>query len=143
MDEIRQQIEEIIDRETRAWNTQDVKLLMTVWHPDMVFIWPPDADAHDPVDWVMGMGRYHYQRWSRAWQEIFDTHDLVRNNRVIRKIKVSDEGDGAFAVVDIDTLWRHKETGEDFLWKGRVCKVYTKMPDGWKCIMHTGALNFD
>ena len=35
---IESEIREILDRETRAWDTQDVELLMTVFHPDMV--WP-------------------------------------------------------------------------------------------------------
>ena len=29
-------IHEIVDRETRAWDTQDVELLLSVFHPDMV-----------------------------------------------------------------------------------------------------------
>jgi len=34
-------------------------------------------------------------------------------------------------------------TKEDFLWKGRVCKLYTKLPTGeWKFYYQTGALNF-
>ena len=46
-------------------------------------------------------------------------------------------------MVDIDTLWRHKTTGEDFHWKGRVCKMYTKLSTGeWKFYFQTGALNF-
>jgi hypothetical protein len=46
-------------------------------------------------------------------------------------------------VVDIDTHWRHKETKEDVRWKGRVCKIYTKMPTGeWKFIFQTGALDY-
>ena len=27
------------------------------------------------------------------------------------------------------------------IWKGRVCKVYTKMDEEWKLIMHTGVLD--
>jgi len=60
--------------------------------------------------------------------------------REIRKIVVSDEADGGFAVVDVDTLWRD-EQGRDNHWRGRVCKVYTRMIDGeWKLIIHTGVL---
>jgi len=44
----RDQIEEIVNRETRAWDNQDVKLLLSVFHPDMVWPWPPTADSHDP-----------------------------------------------------------------------------------------------
>jgi hypothetical protein len=70
-------------------------------------------------------------------------HDLIHNRRNTVKIAISKEEDGAFAVVDIDTLWRHKVTKEDFHWKGRVCKIYTKLPTGeWKFYYQTGALNF-
>jgi ketosteroid isomerase-like protein len=59
------------------------------------------------------------------------------------KIEVSKEGDAAFAVVDIDTHWRHKKTKKDFPWKGRVCKICTKLPVGeWKMIFQTGALRY-
>jgi ketosteroid isomerase-like protein len=46
-------------------------------------------------------------------------------------------------VVDVDTLWRNKQTGQDFHWKGRACKGYTKVDGEWKLIMHTGLLNYD
>ncbi len=55
---------------------------------------------------------------------------------------ISKEGDGAFAVVDVDTLWRNIE-GNDFHWIGRACKVYTKVDGEWKMIMHTGLLDYD
>ncbi len=32
------EIREIVDRETRAWDTQKVDLLLTIFRPDMV--WP-------------------------------------------------------------------------------------------------------
>jgi ketosteroid isomerase-like protein len=90
----------------------------------------------------MEIGRYDHIRWKKGWQDLFDTHTLVHNNRAIIKISISKEGDGAFAVVDVDTLWCNKSTGKDFLWKGRACKVYTKMSDEWKLITHTGLLEF-
>ena len=71
--------------------------------------------------------------------EIEEMVHRVHNHRKIITIKISEQGDGAFAVVDIDTLWRDR-SGKDFLWKGRVCKVYSKVGDGWKITMHTGAL---
>jgi ketosteroid isomerase-like protein len=100
---VRSEIEEIVDRETRAWDTGDVDLLLTVFHPDMVWPWPRTVRSHDPMDWVLEWGRYDPERWGRGWQELFDTHELVRNEREIRKIEVSEEGDGAFAMVDIAT----------------------------------------
>jgi len=135
-------IREIIDRETQAWDTQDVKLLLTVFHPDMVWPWPKNPQAHDPMDWVLDWGRYNHDRWGKGWQELFDTHELVRNDRVTKKIEVSTEGDGAFAVVDIDTLWRD-EKGRDNHWKGRTCKVYTLVNKEWKMIMQTGVLDYN
>jgi hypothetical protein len=138
---VRSEIEEIVDRETRAWDTRDVDLLLTVFHPDMVWPWPRTTRSHDPMDWVLEWGRYDPGRWGSGWQELFDTHELVRNEREIRKIEVSEEGDGAFAVVDIDTVWRDPE-GSENRWKGRVCKVYSKVGDAWKMTMHTGVLEY-
>jgi hypothetical protein len=63
-----------------------VDLLLTVFHPDMVWPWPRTARSHDPMDWVLDWGRYDPERWGRGWQELFDTHELVRNEREIRKI---------------------------------------------------------
>jgi len=141
LDDISKQIEEIVDRETRAWDTQDVALLMTVFHQDMVWPWPPTPQSHDPIDWVIEWGRYDDERWRSGWQKLFDTHRLARNDRKIKKIEVSNEGDGAFAVVDIDTLWID-EAGRENHWQGRVCKVYSKVGNEWKMTMQTGVLDY-
>lgn len=140
-DNPRRVIEEIVNRETQAWNNKDVDLLLTVFHPDMVWPWPKNPKAHDPMDWVIGFGRYDYERWRNNWQTLFDEYALIHNNREILKIEVSEEGDGAFAVVDIDTLWRSDEGREEH-WKGRVCKVYSKVGEDWKMTMHTGVLEY-
>jgi ketosteroid isomerase-like protein len=141
MSDLYHQIEALVNQETRAWDTQDVSLLLDLFHPDMVWPWPRTPMSHDPVDWVLEFGRYDRERWGRAWQSLFDTHTLVHNRRVIVKIAVSDQGDGAFAVVDIDTLWRDDQNQEQH-WQGRVCKVYAKVGDGWKMTMHTGVLDY-
>ncbi|MFX1273096.1 MAG: nuclear transport factor 2 family protein, partial [Promethearchaeota archaeon] len=138
---IRNEIEEIVNRETRAWDTQDVELLLSIFHPDMVWPWPKDAHSHDPMEWIFELGRFDYQRWKVSYQTLFDTHDMIHNDRQVRKIEISEEGDGAFAVVDIDTLWRDRE-GNDNHWKGRVCKVYSKVGNEWKMTMHTGVLEY-
>jgi ketosteroid isomerase-like protein len=142
MTAIEDQIREIVNRETRAWDTKNVELLLTIFHPDMVWPWPPTENDHDPMDWIIEQGRYNYNRWKEGWQRLFDTHDLIHNKRVIRKIVVSKEGDGAYAVVDVDTLWMDKK-GQNNLWKGRACKVYTRVNDEWKLIMHTGLLDYE
>jgi ketosteroid isomerase-like protein len=136
-----QQIEEIVRRETRAWDTQDVDLLLSVFHPDMVWPWPRTYTSHDPEDWVLVMGRFDAERWSRLYSELFATHELVHNRRRIVRIEVSAEEDGAFAVVDIDTLWRRRDGGEQ-RWLGRVCKVYALVRGEWKMTAHTGALDY-
>lgn len=141
MNGVEHEIREILDRETRAWDTKDVDLLMTIWHPDMVWPWPRTASSHDPLDWVIGFGRFDEERWRARWAGLFEAYDLVHNRRRIRSILVSPEGDAALAVVDIDTLWRDPD-GNESRWKGRVSKVYTKMGDEWKLIMHTGALDY-
>ncbi len=141
MGEVEAEIREIVDRETRAWDTKDVKLLLTIFHPDMVWPWPPTSRHHDPADWIFWAGRYDYERWSRNWQQLFDTHELVHNRRETVKVVVTPEGDGAFAVVDVDTLWRDRE-GNEQNWKGRACKVYSKVGGEWKMTMHTGLLDY-
>jgi ketosteroid isomerase-like protein len=141
MNQVEREIEEIVHRETRAWDRKDVDLLLTIFHPDMVWPWPPTPEAHDPVLWVMELGRYDAERWRRGWQELFETHSLVHNRRRIVKIVLSREEDGAFAVVDVDTLWRDA-AGRDFHWKGRACKVYSKVGGDWKLIAHTGLLDY-
>ena len=140
---VQDEIQAMVDRETRAWGSQDADTLVSLFHPDMVWPWPKDSNAHDPLDWICPMGRFHPDRWRSSWQTLFDTHLLVHNRRKTLKITVTEEGDGAYAVVDVDTLWRHRETGEDFHWVGRACKVYTKVGDDWKLISHTGLLNYD
>jgi predicted adenylyl cyclase CyaB len=134
-------IEELVHRETRAWDMKDVDLLMTVFHPDMVWPWPPTPSAHDPLGWVLEIGRYHHDRWRDGWQALFDTHQLVHNRRTLRRVEVSEQGDGGFAVVDVDTLWRDRQ-GQDFQWIGRACKIYTRTEAGWKMIAHTGLLEY-
>ncbi len=141
MDDVRQQIEEIVNRETRAWDTKDVDLLMTVFHPDMVWPWPRTPQSHDPMDWVIDWGRYDYDRWKSGWQKLFDTHRLAHNQREIKKIEISKERDGAFAVVDIDTLWVDA-AGEESHWKGRVCKAYAKTKGEWRMTTQTGVLDY-
>jgi ketosteroid isomerase-like protein len=137
------QIQDMVDLETTGWNTKNPDLFLSMIHPDTVWPWPPTADSHDPIDWVFVLGRFDRGRWRKNWQDIFDSHDLVRNQRDTVRIEVSKEQDAAFAVVDIDTLWRHKTTKQDFHWKGRVCKMYTKLSTGeWKFYFQTGPLNF-
>ena len=81
METARAAIEELVHRETRAWDTQDVELLLSLFHPDMVWPWPPHADAHDPIEWVIVWGRFDRERWGRGWQALFDSHELVHNRR--------------------------------------------------------------
>jgi ketosteroid isomerase-like protein len=135
------EIIEIVNLETRAWDTQDVNLLISIFHPDMVWPWPKTPKSHDPMDWELVLGKFNKERWMKSWQSLFDTHKLVHNIREIKKIVVSDEKDGAFAVVDIDTLWLDGRGNKNH-WKGRTCKVYTKVYGTWKLIMHTGVLEY-
>jgi ketosteroid isomerase-like protein len=141
MSDVAAEIRAIVDIETRAWNTQDARLLLSILHQDMVWPWPPHARAHDPAEWLLVWGRYDYERWRQGWQQLFDTHTLVHNRRLIRRIEVSAQGDGAFAVVDVDTLWKRHD-GELNHWLGRACKLYTRVDGNWKMIAQTGLLDY-
>jgi ketosteroid isomerase-like protein len=144
MNSARAAIEELVERETRAWDTQDVELLLSALHPDMVWPWPPHAQAHDPLEWVLVWGRYDRERWRRGWQSLFDSHELVHNRRLLQRIEVSGEEDGGFAVVDVDTLWRHREDRSVQHWCGRACKIYTRLLTGeWRMIAQTGLLSYE
>jgi ketosteroid isomerase-like protein len=136
------EIQALVDRETAAWDRQDAEDLVTLFHPDMVWPWPPDAQSHDPASWVFPYGRYDRARWRTAWEELFRTHELVHNVRKTVRILISDEGDGAFAVVDVDTLWRRRNDGAPFHWKGRAGKGYTRVDGRWLLIFHTGLLDY-
>jgi len=135
-------IQNIIDKETNAWNMKDVEKLISVFHHDMVWPWPKSSLSHDPLSWEIVQGRYNKDRWCKGWQSLFDSHDLIHNERLTQKIEVSKEQDGAFAVVDIDTLWRHKQTGTEMNWKGRTCKTYTLIDGEWKMIHQVGVLDY-
>src|SRR5436305_823443 len=104
------------DAGTAAWDARDAGALAALFHPDTVWPWPPNSTAHDPMQWVMPLGRYNRQRWIRSWQELFDSHDLVHNWRRTLRVVVSEQGDGGFAVVDVDTLWRSRRTQEPLHW---------------------------
>jgi hypothetical protein len=135
------QIQEIVNRETKAWDTQNVDLLLSIFHPDMVWPWPPTKLDHDPMTWELVLGKYDYERWRLFYEQFFRDYKLVHNNRVTKRIVVSEQGDGALAVVDIDTLWVDKNREESH-WLGRVCKVYAKIDGEWKLTMHTGVLAY-
>jgi len=138
---IKEQIQKMINRETRAWNEKDAEILVSIFHPDMVWPWPKNENAHNPLDWIFPFGRYNRKRWKDNWQELFNAYELIHNNRDTIKIIISEQGDGAFAVVEIDTLWQDKN-GNESHWKGTVSKGFTKTEDGWKLIMHTGVLKY-
>lgn len=135
-------IRAMVDRETAAWDALDAQALVDLFHPDAVWPWPPDPSAHDPVSWVMPMGRFNRARWCESWQRLFADHALVHNRRHTVSIRVSEEGDGGFAVVDVDTLWKRRDTGAPNHWHGRACKVYTRVGDRWHFIHQTGLLEY-
>lgn len=71
-------------------------------------------------------------------------HGALRTSRRRKtlRISLSPEGDGAFAVVGVDTLWQSRDYGSHFHWKGRACKVYARVGSEWKMTMHTGLLAY-
>ncbi len=136
------EIQSVVDSETNAWNNLDADALVALFHPDMVWVWPPDAQSHDPETWVMPMGRFDADRWKSDWNRLFQDFTLAHNHRTTVRIEVSDQLDGAFAVVDVDTLWINKHDQSKFHWQGRACKVYVKVEDRWLFIHQTGLLQY-
>lgn len=98
--------------------------------------------AYDPMEWVLRMGRFDRERWRTYLQKFFDEYEIVHNSRITKKIFVSPECDGGFAVVDIDTYWRKRDGSGDLPNKGRACKIYTLMPDGWKMLHQPGTMQY-
>ncbi len=129
-----------------AWTDKDVEKLLRIFHPDIVWLWPQTSKSHDPIEWVFGMGRFNHKRWKKSYSDLFfESHRLIHNVREIRKIVISDEGDGAFAVVDVDTVCmaQHKHKRRFPLEGKSMQKTYTKMPDdSWKLIANTGLLDY-
>lgn len=135
-------IGEIIGRETRAWDTADVPLLLSVFHPDMVWAWPATYTSADPVDWHLVMGKFDLTRWTALYEDLFRARSLVHNRRTTVRIEVSAQRDAGLAVVDIDTLWRDNESGDLDHWLGRTCKLYALVGAEWKMTAQTGALQY-
>ena len=142
-DEATEAIRDMVHDETDAWNRRDASALVGLFHPDMVWPWPASNHMHDPLTWTIGMGRFNRERWRANWQRLFDENELLRNDRQILRVEVTPEGDGGFAIVDIDTRWRSLAKGTEDRWYGRTCKAYAKCDDGWKMTMQTGVLLYD
>ncbi len=68
-------IREIIDRETRAWNTKDVPLLLSVFHPDMVWAWPKSYTSIDPVE--SSAGKVRCETLGRALRRLVPEADAT------------------------------------------------------------------
>lgn len=137
---IENEIKEIIDRETKAWSERSTELLLSIFHPDMVWVWPTDSKNLDPTSWDLPQGKFDYGRYFKIYTAWFLKFDLIKNERKTQNISISTEGDAAFAVVDTDTLWRSK-SGEESHWLGRTGKTYVKTPEGWKMINQVGVFD--
>lgn len=87
----------LVDAETAAWNARDAETLVSLFHPDTVWPWPPDSAARDPMQWVMPLGRFDRERWRRSWQVLLETHDVVHKKRETLRIGVSHQHRGVSA----------------------------------------------
>lgn len=126
----------MIAREAEAWSERDPDLLLSIFHPDMVWTWPHPSESTDPAEWTVEVSRFNENEWREGWARIFAC-EIIRNRRSIRRIAVSEEEDSAWAVVDVDTLWRDAE-GRESGWKGRALKSYVKVNGTWKMVANTG-----
>ena len=127
-----------LQRETQGWNSQDLDLLMSIFHP---YMYGHGQELHNLM--ILKIGFLNQEdliiKDGEITGELFLKNIIQDITIALKKIVISNEGDGAFAVVDVDTLWRNKKDGKDFHWYGRACKIYTKLKNGqWKMIAHTG-----
>jgi ketosteroid isomerase-like protein len=107
----------------------------------MVWVWPTDTRNYDPISWNLPQGKFDHAKYLKIYSGWFAKFELIHNNRITQKLTLTAEKDGAFAVVDIDTLWRSKD-GEESHWFGRTGKTYVQTPQGWKMINQVGVFNF-
>lgn len=142
MDSLNNEINEIVRREQDAWEMKDAELLLTVFHRDMVWAWPRDFDSLNPFYWQMDLGRFDHELWLDHWTEFFRVYDLIDAVVKLQKVSFSVREDAAFAVVDLNVHWENQENGEIVSWKGRVCKIYSKVRDSWKLISQTGMIPY-
>ena len=103
-------IKEIVDRDTDVWNNKDTEKLLSIFQPDMVWPWPRTFDSHDPVDWIFEVEGLIIKDIKKISNEFLKSHILVHNKKITQKIVISDQKDGAFAVVDVDVLWKNIKT---------------------------------
>jgi len=61
--EVRDLIQRMVDHETLGWDTKDPEPFLSMIHPDMAWPFAPNADAHDPIDWVFMMSRFDEEQW--------------------------------------------------------------------------------
>ena len=140
------EIQQIIDRESQGYENEDVDLLLSVYHPDMVWAWPPHSQAHDPMEWVLRMGRYNEARWRVLIERFFATHTLIHNHRVTRKIVLSRNRTvplpwwisirSGIARARAIPLGTTGTTEEHVI--GRACKIYTLVNGEWKMLYQPG-----
>lgn len=107
----------------------------------MVWVWPTDSSNYDLMTWNTPQGKFEKDKYLKIYSDWFSKFELIKNERMTKKITLTKENDGAFAVVDIDTLWRSKD-GEESQWLGRTGKTYVKTSNSWKMINQVGVFNF-
>jgi hypothetical protein len=65
---------------------------------------------------------------------------MITTEEVIRALV--DTETAAWNARDADALVRNRTTKQSFHWKGRACKVYTKVGERWLFLFQTGLLEY-
>ena len=82
---LEEQIQEMVDRETRAW---DAQTLVSIFRPDMLWPWLPTSQTHDPVEWVFSQGRFDRKRGKEGWQELTTLRaEFAKLARQVQKLR--------------------------------------------------------
>jgi len=52
--------------------------LVELFHPDMIWPWPPDCRSHDPARWEFSQGRFDADRWKAGWKALADAKEIAQ-----------------------------------------------------------------
>ena len=140
MSRVEDEIQAMVDRETDAWDRQDAETLVSLFHPDMVWPWPPDADSHDPARMGLPAGPLRPRAVATGLAGPLRFARLVHNRRRTVRIEVSRSRTAPSRSSTSTRSGENRASGQPFHWKGRACKGYTKVGDRWLLIFHTGLL---
>ena len=142
IDDIKAQIRALVDCETEGWK----QTMWILFYLSFIQIWFGPG-LHIRMHTTLQNG---FLKSGVLIESVGARTDIVSLMTMTRftiiskgtKIEVNSEGDGAFAIVDIDTRWRHKVTGDDLLGKDVFASFIQRCQMETENIFQTGHLHY-